>query len=507
MTGRRLYVITAAMMLSLFLASIESTVVATAMPTIVAQLGGLAIYAWVFSAYMLASTTVVPIFGKLSDIYGRRPIYLGAMALFMIGSALSGQAQTMPQLIIFRAIQGMGAGGLLPLAFTIIGDIFTFEQRAKMQGLFSSVWGVSSVIGPLIGGFLVDQVSWRWVFYLNIPFGLLAVALMMFAWRDVSPRSPGQVDYVGAGLLSAGVVALLLAMFELNSGSGWNAVGFWSLLALAIILLGALLWFERRAPNPIFPLPLFRDRLFATASAHGFFAGFALFGSSSFIPFFVQTVLGTSATAAGATLTPLLIAWVLASMAGSRLLLRFSYRSLAIVGMTSLVVGSIMMTQIGVHTPYWLLAVNVALMGIGMGFSIPAFLIAVQSTVPRHSLGTATATVQFSRSIGGTVGVSVMGVILAMRLAAGLSNAGLDPNSISLNSLIDSTAGAPPLANLVLIRDALAAAVQSVFVAALVAAIAALLVTLLAPRGRIGATVPAAATREGLSEESGLAAK
>ncbi|MBI4787593.1 MAG: MFS transporter [Chloroflexi bacterium] len=507
MTGRRLYVITAAMMLSLFLASIEVTVVATAMPTIVAQLGGLEIYAWVFSAYMLASTTAVPVFGKLSDIYGRRPIYLAAIAVFMIGSALAGQAQTMPQLVIFRGIQGLGAGGLLPLAFTIIGDIFTFEQRAKMQGVFSSVWGVSSVIGPLIGGFLVDQVSWHWIFYLNIPFGLIAAALMILAWRDVSPRAPGQVDLIGAGLLSGGVIALLLAMFELNSTAGWNAAAFWSQLALAMVLLGVLLWFEARAPNPILPLPLFRERLFATASAHGFWSGFALFGSASFIPFFVETVLGTSATAAGAALTPQLIAWVLASMVGSRLLLRVSYRSLAMVGMTSLVIGASMMTQVGVHTPYWLLGVNVALMGMGMGLSIPSFLIAVQSTVPRQSLGTATATVQFARSIGGTVGVSVMGVILAVRLAAGLASAGLDPNSISLNGLIDAAPGSAPIANLDLIRVSLASAVQSVFVVAFIASILAWVVTFLSPRGRIGARAPAAAVRDASAEDRAVPAK
>ncbi len=179
MTGRRLYVITFTMMLSLFLASIESTVVATAMPTIVAQLGGLEIYAWVFSAFMLTSTTMVPIFGKLSDIYGRRRIYLIAVAIFLVGSALAGQAQDMPQLVLFRAIQGLGAGGIQPLVFTIIGDIFTFEQRAKMQGLFSGVWGVSSIVGPVVGGFLVDQVSWHWVFLLNVPFGLLAATIMI----------------------------------------------------------------------------------------------------------------------------------------------------------------------------------------------------------------------------------------------------------------------------------------------------------------------------------------
>ncbi len=482
MSRRRLTVVTAAMMLSLFLASIESTVVSTAMPTIVTQLGGLSIYAWVFSAYMLASTTTVPIFGKLSDIYGRRPIYLVAMAIFLIGSLLCGQAQTMPQLIIFRVVQGIGAGGLQPLAFTIIGDIFTFEQRARIQGVFSSVWGISSIIGPLIGGFLVDQVSWQWVFNLNIVPGLLAAMLMVAAWKNVSPRLPGRIDYVGAGLLSGGVVSLLLALFELNTGQGFGGTAFWMLLVLSFVLLAGLLWVEPRAANPILPLELFRDRLFTTAVMHGFAAGFAMFGITSFMPFYVQSVLGTSATAAGAILTPQLLSWVLASITGTRLLLFFSYRSLARVGMTSLVIGTFLMTRIGVDTPYWMLVVNMCLMGVGMGLSVPIFLIAVQTTVPRKLMGSATSTVQFSRSIGGTMGVSIMGVILATRLAGALTTEGVNPDSLSLNGLMDSTV---PMKSLEPLRDALVIGVQAAFVVAFIAAVAAWIVTYLAPNGHL----------------------
>lgn len=483
LTGRRLNIITFAVMLSLFLASIETTVVATAMPTIVSQLGGLAIYAWVFSAYMLASTTMVPIFGKLSDIYGRRAMYLIAMIVFLAGSILCGVATSMEQLVVFRAIQGLGAGGLMPLAFTIIGDIFSFEQRAKMQGWFSGVWGFSSIVGPLVGGFFVDHVSWRWVFLINLPFGLFAAALMIWAWRDVTPRHGGKVDFLGAVLLSGGVIALLLALFQLDGNP--NPFVFWFLLATAIILLALLIWFEPRIENPILPVALFRERLFTITTGHGFVSGFALFGTASFIPFYVESVLGTSATQAGATLTPQLLGWVGASVIGSRLLLRFNYRSLAMAGVTALVIGAGLMTQVGVTTPQWFLLLGVALMGVGMGLSVPPFMIAVQSSVPRQFLGAATATVQFSRNIGGTVGVSVMGVILATRLASALTLEGIDPKSVSLNAMLDPIAGAASM-NLGPMREALASAMQAVFIGAFVATVFAWLITALAPRGRIG---------------------
>ena len=490
MSKRRVTLVTVGIMLSLFMAAVESTVVATAMPTIVSELGGLAFYSWVFTAYMLTSTTTVPVYGKLSDIYGRRPVFMVAMALFLIGSVLCGQAQTMGQLIAFRAVQGLGAGGLMPLAFIMIGDMFSFEQRARMQGLFSGVWGVAAIIGPLLGGFLVDNVSWHWVFYVNLVPGVVATALLWYGWRDPA-RATGAtrppIDYGGTVLLSASVVALLLGLSDLR-----NAVG-GVLVALATVLFLALLWVERRAADPILPLPLFKDRLFAVAVSPGLLAGWAMFGSTSFIPLFAQAVLGTSATAAGSVLTPMMLGWVGASIIGSRLLLRFGYRTIALVGMGTLVVGTFLMTRISPHTTLPMLMVNVALMGIGMGLAIPAFMIAVQSSVPRKVMGTATATLQFSRSIGGTLGVSVMGVILATNLAANLRAAGAETAGFSLDTLLRPVGGAAaavPAVNAVL-RGALTAALQSVFIAALIAAVAGLFATLLAPRGNVLQITPA----------------
>ncbi len=257
MTRKHLNMITVGIMLSLFLASMEGTVVATAMPSIVAQLGGLSIYSWVFSMFMLTSTTSVPIYGKLSDLYGRKLIYIISMGLFLIGSVLCGLARSMEQLIIFRGVQGLGAGGVLPLAFIIIGELFSLEQRAKMQGLFSGVWGVSAVIGPLIGGFLVDQVSWHWVFYINVIPGIVAAGLVWVGWSGVprAARKKVAVDYLGAALLTLGGLSLLLGLNELGS-----PLGRW-FLASAAVLFAGLLFAERRAVDPIIPLHLFRGRL------------------------------------------------------------------------------------------------------------------------------------------------------------------------------------------------------------------------------------------------------
>ncbi len=474
MSRNRIILVTIGIMLSLFLASMEATVVATAMPTIVGQLGGLEHYAWVFSAYMLASTTTVPLYGKLSDLYGRRRLYVFAMVIFLTGSILCGQANTMTQLIFARALQGLGAGGIMPLAFILIGEMFSLEQRAKMQGFFSGVWGVSSIIGPLLGGFIVDQLSWHWVFYINILPGLVAAALVAFAWRDQAHgHARPVVDYAGAALLSAGVVALLLGLFEVGTSTSWI------LIAASILLFALLFWVESRAADPILPIPLFRDRLFAASISHGVLAGWALFGSLSFIPLFVQSVLGTNATEAGITIAPMLLGWVAASIIGTRLLLKVGYRRLAITGTALLTTGAFLMSRVDAHTSRALLMTFVSLMGIGMGFSIPPFLIAVQTTVERRQLGTATSTMQFSRSIGGTLGVSVMGAALSARLASNLSVSGLDPELVS--QLLDPLPGAQAVVNEAA-RIAVADAITVVFLFAFVAAGLALVAAFLSPR-------------------------
>jgi EmrB/QacA subfamily drug resistance transporter len=483
MSRRRIIVVTMGLMFGLFMASMEVTVVATAMPTIVSQLGGLAIYSWVFTAYMLASTTTVPIFGKLADLYGRRPIYTASMLFFLVGSLLSGWAQTMPQLIVFRTIQGIGAGGLMPLAFTMIGDMFTAAQRAKMQGLFSGVWGVSSVVGPLLGGFLVDQVSWHWIFFINIPLGILAGALIWWAWHDeprpaTATRKP--IDYAGATLLTAGVVILLLGLFEIRNPIGWL------MLIASVLLLAGLVWVERRAADPILPLDLFKDKLFTIACSQGVLSGWALFGSIAFVPLFVQSVLKTSATAAGATLTPMILGWVTASILGGRIVLRVNYRIMVIAGTGLLTLGTFMLSQVSESTSQFALTVYLTMMGVGMGLSIPVFLIAVQTSVSRQGLGTATSTLQFSRSIGGAMGTNVMGLVFSLALASALLAAGMDPATVSVESLLDPPPGdtsAAALANS--LSGLLAGAMRSTFFVGFIAALLGLVSVLFTPGGQI----------------------
>ncbi len=479
MSSGRKKLITMGIMLSLFLASMEGTVVSTAMPSIVGQMGGLSIYSWVFSIFMLTSTTTGPVYGKLSDLYGRRLVFTISMAIFLIGSVLCGLAQTMEQLILFRGIQGLGAGGVLPLAFTIVGEIFSLEQRTKMQGLFSGVWGVSAVVGPLIGGFLVDRVSWQWVFYINILPGLISVGLVWAALRNFSVAAPGRVtvDYAGALLLTLGTLALLLGLNDLGSAFGWLA------LILAAILLAALVWVERRVKEPILPLALFRDRVFVVSILHGVFAGWAMFGGLSFIPLFVQGVLGTSATQAGISLTPMSLSWTLASIIGASLLLKMGYRTLSLLGMILLLVGALLMTQIGVQTSVATIMVYTGMMGVGMGLSIPAFLIAVQSVVRRQDLGAATSALQFSRSIGGTLGVSVLGAYLSTSLSSRLAAAGAG-QAVEINSLLDSvSAGSAAVVGS--LRQVLAISIADMFWIAFVAAILALLAVLFAPGGTL----------------------
>ena len=408
-------------MLSVFLAAMESTVVATAMPIVVKSLGSLEIYAWVFAGFLLTSTVTMPLWGRISDLFGRRPTFLTGLVIFLVGSALSGLSRTMAELIAFRVLQGIGAGSLMTIGMTIVADLFGLERRAKMQGYISGMWGLASLLGPLIGGFLTDYVSWRWVFYINVPFGMVAIALIATGLRgEPRPTRRPVVDYAGFALFTAGI-SLLLYGVSLGGMRGFGAGSAIAPIVLGGVALGLFVVVERLATEPIVPLRLFRYRMVLAAVTTGFLSGMAMFGTLSFVPLFFQEVTHRSATQTGLILTPFVLGWVAMSIVSARLVLRIGYRTVVLAGMVSLTVSFLLLARWDASlTP--LVAVRDALFGgVGMGLSMVPMLIAVQNAVPRSSLGVATSLTQFFRSVGGAVGVAVMGAVKAQRLDAGAS--------------------------------------------------------------------------------------
>ena len=424
MDDRRRRRVVVGVMLSIFLGAMESTVVSTAMPRVVASLGGLEMYSWVFSGFLLTSTVTMPLWGRLSDLLGRRRVFLTGLTIFLGGTALSGVAQSMTQLIVFRMIQGLGAGSLMTLGMTIIGELFGLERRARMQGYISGVWGVASLAGPLIGGLLTDHVSWRWVFYINLPFGVLAMALIGTSLVD-SPRDGRRpvIDYTGLAFFAAGVSALLIGVLEAGRVADWITPGVLGPLALAAGCLVAFLAVERRAAEPIVPLRLLAQRMVLAAALTGFLAGMAMFGAISFVPLYLQVVSGMSATAAGVVLIPFVFGWVAMSATSARLVLRVGYRVVVLVGMVCLTVGFVLLARWSESLTQAVAMRDALVGGIGMGLTMVPMLIAVQSAVPRSELGAATSMIQFFRTIGGAIGLALMGTVMAWRLGAGLTRA------------------------------------------------------------------------------------
>jgi EmrB/QacA subfamily drug resistance transporter len=402
-----------------FLAAMEATIVATAMPTVVDQFGGLAHYSWVFSGYMLTSTVTTPVWGRIADVHGRRRPYLVALGLFLLGSMLCGVATSMTQLIAFRALQGVGAGGLLPLGMVIMGDMFSLEERARAQALFAGVWGVSSIAGPLIGAVLTESASWRWIFFMNLPFGLVAAFLVARFLVDKLVDDRGDVDYIGAAVLMSAVTALMLALNQTGVPDASLPPRVVQGLYVAALALGAsFVALERRSAHPTLPLSLLANRMIATTTASGTLLGIAIFGALAFVPLYVQAALGRSAREAGGVLTPLLLGWVSMSIVTGRLLPRVGFRPFILGGLTFVSVGFLGLATVRPGGPMWMLHVYLGLMGIGMGMTMLSLLLAVQATVAREQLGVATSLGQFTRSIGGAIGVAVMGAMVAASLPA-----------------------------------------------------------------------------------------
>jgi len=410
---REQLLVTIAVMAGLAVAALDTTVVATAMPTIIGQLGGVQRYGWVFSGYLLAATTTVPMFSKLADMYGRKPVFLVGISLFVGGSVLCGLSQSIVQLIVFRTLQGLGAGAVQPMAVTIVGDVFEPVKRARVQGFFSSVWGVSALVGPALGGLLTTTVGWRWVFYVNVPVGAVATVLLIRYFHERIERRSHRLDWAGTISLSAGIALLLIAVTEVGTTAGWSSLAFLGLLTLAVALLAAFVGIERRAAEPVIDLDLVRRPLLSAALVLQVLAGVLLFGVQSYVPPMVQGIQGGTAVAAGAAVATMSIGWPLAAIVTGRWLVRSTSRPPMILGAACLLAGSLLLIQIARidSLPYTMLAS--AVVGSGLGFLNTAVIVTVQSSVPWERRGVVTGLVQFSRTIGGAVGVGLLGGILS----------------------------------------------------------------------------------------------
>lgn len=450
--------VTAGVMAGIAVAALDSTVVGTAMPTIIGQLGGIEQYGWVFSAYLLTATTTVPVFSALADAHGRKPIFLIGLALFVGGSVLCGLSSSMLQLIIFRAIQGLGAGAVQPIAFTIVGDIFEPARRARMQGFFSSVWGVSAIIGPALGGLITGTIGWRWTFYINVPVGMLAAFLIWYALHEHVERREHRLDWAGAVLLTAGVALLLLGVSEGSSGGFANPLVI-GMLGAAALLLVAFVRNERGAAEPLIAFDLLRRPIIGAGLAVSVLAGVVMFGLTAYLPPIIQGVHGGTPLAAGLGVGAMSIGWPIAAIIAGRAMLRFGSRPVVIVGTAMLVVGTAVLTQAPRIEPLWFQALGAAAVGVGMGLVSTALLVSIQSVVEWRQRGQATGLVQFSRTIGGAVGTGLMAAILASAVGARASEI-LDPIG----------RGSIPADELAAIRDSLAAGLGLIFVILLVTA-------------------------------------
>ena len=420
--GRQLMIAMSGLLLGLLLSALDSTIVGTAMPRIVADLGGLEHYAWVATAYLLTSTAAVPIFGKLSDIYGRKWFYIGGMVGFMAASALCGLSQSMTQLIAFRGLQGVFGGILMANAFAIIADLFPPAERGKWQGVTSSTFGIASVVGPWLGGWLTDGPGWRWVFYVNIPVGILAVAVLTLGLPYIRAHGHHTIDWAGAALVVLSTVPLLLALSLAGPDHAWGSPLIVGLLLLAAAMTALFVWVESRVPEPILDPRYFRDRTFVISTTAMFLVGAGMFGAIMYVPLFMQGVVGASAAASGAVLTPMMLAMVVTSTLGGQAISRTGrYKWASVGGLAIMSLGLFLQQRLGLGTTNAEAVRAMLVIGLGLGLAMPTFTLAVQNAFPIEQVGAVTSAVQFFRSVGSTIGVAVMGTMLTNRLTSQLA--------------------------------------------------------------------------------------
>ena len=472
-TSRRPFVLAAAMM-AIFMAAVESTIVATAMPSIVADLGGFSMFTWVFSAYLLAAAVTIPIYGRLADLYGRKRVFFAGASLFLVASALCGFARTMTALVVLRALQGLGAGAIQPIATTIVGDICTPAERARVQGYISGIFGVSAIIGPALGAFLVEHGSWPVIFWINLPIGLVAFVMFAAFLHERPERRPHQVDYLGAVLLTVGGGALMGGLVQGASLSGTAVTG---LMAIAVLALAALVAHERRTAEPMLALRLWRNRFIVVGNLGGMTLGALMMGVTAFMPTYLQAVLGGTAGAAGLVLAIMSITWTLGSIVGGRLMIRTSYRVTATVGGLALAAGALILIALEPPRGVAWASAGAGLIGLGLGFCNTTFLVSVQASVGWGERGVATASTMFMRIVGQAMGTAAFGAILNFglhRYAPGSEHAIDRLMAPALRRAFDPV-------ELARLTSVVAAALHEVYLAVGVLALGALALTLLLP--------------------------
>lgn len=423
--GRQLWLIFTGLMLGMLVAALDQTIVSTALPTIVGDLGGLEHLSWVVTAYLLASTVSTPLWGKLGDLIGRKSLFQAAIVIFLIGSVLSGISQNMTQLIVFRGIQGLGGGGLMVLSQAIIGDVVPPRERGRYTGLFGAVFGVTSVAGPLLGGFFVDNLTWRWVFYINLPIGAVALAVTAVALHTNEVHKRPTIDYWGIVLLASATTCLVLLSTFGGSTYPWMSAQIWGLGIASAVLLALFVAVERKAAEPVLPLRLFRQSIFRTTSGIGFLVGFAMLGALSFLPLFMQVVNGASATESGLRLLPMMVGLLVASIGSGQLITRWGhYKIFPVVGTAVMTVGMFLMSRMDEYTTTAASSLYMLVFGLGLGLVMQVIVLAVQNSVDYKDLGVATSGATFFRSIGGSFGVAIFGSLFNARLTDNLAEAG-----------------------------------------------------------------------------------
>ena len=454
-------------MLSTALVAIDTTIIATAVPSIVGSLGGFSAFPWLFSVYLLAQAVTVPVYGKLADVFGRKPMMLFGIGLFLLGSVLCGCAWSMGSLIAFRAVQGLGAGAVQPMSMTIIGDLYSLEERAKVQGYVASVWAISSVVGPTLGGVFSEYVSWRWIFFVNIPLCLVAAAMISLRFTERVDRRRPQIDYAGAVVLTVALTLLILGLLEGGQAWAWASPQSIAVLGAGAVLLGLFVVVERRAADPVVPLRLLTRRLLVATNLVAACVGAVLMGLSSYVPTFVQDVLGTGPLVAGFALAALTLGWPISASQAGRVYLRIGIRSTALIGATVVVLGSALLLLLDGSASVLQVGATAFVIGVGMGFTAAPTLIAAQSAVQWQQRGVVTGTNMFFRSAGSAVGVAVFGAIVNASVGtSGLEGDGVTPQALSI-------------------------AVHHVFIGTAVVAVVMLAAVLLMPRSRARSQLPA----------------